>query len=124
MLHTLVVCDFTPSPTYGDSSYRLLSKVDTDEMMQSITVEFHYDNEDERNETKMRTFWGSKDKPFTLSCLLPTPENNNFSLEWRKDDKLILSAFGAEAGHVAPALQAILPVGAALCALIARPELF
>lgn len=30
---------------------------------------------------------------------------HKFSLEWRKNDKLILSAFGQEPGHIAPAMQ-------------------
>ncbi|KAJ1365319.1 IGc2 [Parelaphostrongylus tenuis] len=53
----------------------------------------------------MRTFWGRKGKSITLPCSLPTPEDFNYSLEWRKDNKLIMSAYGAEAGHTAPILQ-------------------
>ncbi|KIH58619.1 hypothetical protein ANCDUO_11169, partial [Ancylostoma duodenale] len=53
----------------------------------------------------MRTFWGRKGKPITLPCTLPPPEDTNFSLEWRKDNKLIMSAYGSEAGHAAPSLQ-------------------
>ncbi|EYB93195.1 hypothetical protein Y032_0185g1040 [Ancylostoma ceylanicum] len=53
----------------------------------------------------MRTFWGRKGKPITLPCTLPPPDDTNFSLEWRKDNKLIMSAYGDEAGHAAPSLQ-------------------
>uniref|UniRef100_A0A0K0D5K5 Ig-like domain-containing protein n=1 Tax=Angiostrongylus cantonensis TaxID=6313 RepID=A0A0K0D5K5_ANGCA len=53
----------------------------------------------------MRTFWGRKGKSITLPCSLPTPEDNNYSLEWKKNNKLIMSAYGAEAGQIAPNLQ-------------------
>ncbi|KAK6060389.1 hypothetical protein COOONC_01946 [Cooperia oncophora] len=56
---------------------------------------------------KMRTFWGRKGKPITLPCTLPVPDDTNFSLEWRKDNKLIMSAYGAEPGHAAPSLQGL-----------------
>ncbi|KAK6032804.1 hypothetical protein OSTOST_01005 [Ostertagia ostertagi] len=54
---------------------------------------------------EMRTFWGRKGKPITLPCTLPVPDDTNFSLEWRKENKLIMSAYGSEAGHAAPSLQ-------------------
>ncbi|VDL76984.1 unnamed protein product [Nippostrongylus brasiliensis] len=56
-------------------------------------------------DTEMRTFWGRKGKPITLPCTLSTPEDTNFSLEWRKENKLILSAYGSEDGHAAPSSQ-------------------
>ncbi|VDM55432.1 unnamed protein product [Angiostrongylus costaricensis] len=62
----------------------------------------------------MRTFWGRKGKSITLPCSLPTPEDNNYSLEWRKNNKLIMSAYGAEAGQIAPTLQGT-------CSLLAAP---
>ncbi|ETN84064.1 hypothetical protein NECAME_07091 [Necator americanus] len=58
----------------------------------------------------MRTFWGRKGKPITLPCTLPTPDDTNFTLEWRKDNKLIMSAYGSEPGHASPSLQVIMQV--------------
>ncbi|VDO19426.1 unnamed protein product [Heligmosomoides polygyrus] len=66
----------------------------------------------------MRTFWGRKGKPITLPCSLPVSEDSNYSLEWRKDSKLIMSAYGDEAGHAAPSLQGQrLNCSATLCCL-------
>ncbi|VDO22073.1 unnamed protein product [Haemonchus placei] len=53
----------------------------------------------------MRTFWGRKGKSITIPCTLPLPNDTHFSLEWRKDNKLIMSAYGAESGHAAPSQQ-------------------
>ncbi|WKY15651.1 hypothetical protein Q1695_000830 [Nippostrongylus brasiliensis] len=64
---------------------------------------------------EMRTFWGRKGKPITLPCTLSTPEDTNFSLEWRKENKLILSAYGSEDGHAAPSSQVVSKLICASC---------
>ncbi|PIC18728.1 hypothetical protein B9Z55_024521 [Caenorhabditis nigoni] len=53
----------------------------------------------------MKTYWGKAGTPITIPCSINLYNEENFSLDWRKDGQLILSAFGQEQGHVTPTLQ-------------------
>ncbi|CAL2050287.1 unnamed protein product [Caenorhabditis brenneri] len=53
----------------------------------------------------MKTYWGKAGAPITIPCSINLFNEENFSLDWRKDGQLILSAFGQEQGHVTPTLQ-------------------
>ncbi|UMM42056.1 hypothetical protein L5515_018038 [Caenorhabditis briggsae] len=54
---------------------------------------------------EMKTYWGKAGTPITIPCSINLYNEENFSLDWRKDGQLILSAFGQEQGHVTPTLQ-------------------
>ncbi|NP_001362088.1 B-cell receptor CD22-like [Caenorhabditis elegans] len=53
----------------------------------------------------MKAYWGKAGAPITLPCSISLFNEESFSLDWRKDGQLILSAFGQEQGHVTPTLQ-------------------
>ncbi|CAB3399416.1 unnamed protein product [Caenorhabditis bovis] len=53
----------------------------------------------------MKTVWGKSGSRITLPCAVDLDPNDKFSIDWRKDDQLILSAYGNERGHVTPSLQ-------------------
>ncbi|VDK17300.1 unnamed protein product [Anisakis simplex] len=55
----------------------------------------------------MRIIWAKVGRPISLDCTLekmPT-DDNNFALEWRKQRKLVFSAYGNASGHSAPEMQ-------------------
>eukprot|EP00081_Caenorhabditis_elegans_P002978 NP_001033563.1 Uncharacterized protein CELE_T22E5.7 [Caenorhabditis elegans] len=54
---------------------------------------------------EMKAYWGKAGAPITLPCSISLFNEESFSLDWRKDGQLILSAFGQEQGHVTPTLQ-------------------
>jgi hypothetical protein len=53
----------------------------------------------------MKTIWAKLGQPIALPCSLQEPNDNNYSLEWRKDSNLIFSAYGDNPGHTVPFMQ-------------------
>uniref|UniRef100_A0A914RVL5 Ig-like domain-containing protein n=1 Tax=Parascaris equorum TaxID=6256 RepID=A0A914RVL5_PAREQ len=53
----------------------------------------------------MRIIWAKSGKPAILQCSVSMPNDDNFSLEWRKHRKLVFSAYGNASGHAAPEMQ-------------------
>uniref|UniRef100_A0A0K0E5X0 Ig-like domain-containing protein n=1 Tax=Strongyloides stercoralis TaxID=6248 RepID=A0A0K0E5X0_STRER len=56
----------------------------------------------------MKTSWIQRNSLLTLQCdvLLTEEESENYTLEWRKDNKLIFSAYGNEdSGHSIESMQ-------------------
>uniref|UniRef100_A0A915A560 Ig-like domain-containing protein n=1 Tax=Parascaris univalens TaxID=6257 RepID=A0A915A560_PARUN len=53
-----------------------------------------------------------------LQCSVSMPNDDNFSLEWRKHRKLVFSAYGNASGHAAPEMQGRLARGSGLQLII------
>uniref|UniRef100_A0A0M3HWM1 Ig-like domain-containing protein n=1 Tax=Ascaris lumbricoides TaxID=6252 RepID=A0A0M3HWM1_ASCLU len=69
----------------------------------------------------MRIIWAKSGKPAILQCSVPMPNDDNFSLEWRKHRKLVFSAYGNASGHAAPEMQVQKYIGQLLLSSVTLP---